>query len=250
MYVLQDQRMALRSLMFVLLAWLLVVLFSTPSHAFGLAAGYAGEPLHGGNNKLYFFDGQMHQQWQTSSVHVDKGFPKPIKNQWISLPTYLDAAVYIGIKSLAHPNKLLFFKNNEYWRWDVTTGSMDYGYPKRVTDDFPGLPHRIDAAVYAPYHQSNRQDKLYFFRRGQYWRWDVATNRLDPGYPKRIQDGWSGLPEGGIDMAVYSGTDSGAASNKLFLFQGGRYWRWDINTDLLDPGYPKSVQKNWPGLRY
>jgi len=253
MYHQQDNQQTPPRLALALLLLPCLLLSGSPNthlRAAGLAATYAGSEQNGGNNKLHFFDGREHQQWQTSSTHADKGFPKPIQSQWINLPTYLDAAVYIGTSSPMHANKLLFFKNNEYWRWDVTSGKMDRGYPKRVSDGFPGLPRNIEAAVYAPYHHSQRKDKLYFFQRGQYWRWDIADHHLDKGYPKRITLGWRGIPRGDIDMAVYSGTHHGSASSKIFLFQGNLYYRWDINTDRLDEGYPKSVQHYWPGLRF
>jgi hypothetical protein len=36
--------------------------------------------------------------------------------------------------------------------------------------------------------------------------------------------------------------------NKLYLFNGNRYSRYDINADRVDPGYPRAILGSWPGL--
>ena len=81
--------------------------------------------------------------------------------------------------------------------------------------------------------------KAYFFKGDQYVRWDWATDKADPGYPKSIAE-WN-LPSGftgGFDAALNGG---GPYSGKAYIFKGNQYVRWDWATDKVDPGYPKSI---------
>jgi hemopexin len=103
----------------------------------------------------------------------------------------------------------------------------------------PGLPDKIDAAC------NNGGGKSYFFSGSQYWRWDNQNRSVDAGYPKQISAGWSGIPND-LDAATYGA--AGKGTGKLYLFKGSQYWRWDIASDTMDSGYPKSLSNGWPGL--
>ena len=73
------------------------------------------------------------------------------------------------------------FKGKNYWK--LTEDSVASGYPRRIRDDWPGLPDNIDAAV-----TWTENKKTYFFKGSQYWKFD--NQKPDPGYPKRIRDGF------------------------------------------------------------
>ena len=157
------------------------------------------------------------------------------------------AGSYAGYSEGNRNNKLYFFDQGVYARWDIVADRLDPGYPKNIPRGWPGLPNQLDAATYGGYSQSNRNNKLYFFKDGHYWRWNIETDRLDPGYPKAISAGWRGLPNG-LDAAVYAGNSNGSRNNKLYFFKDNLYWRWDIETDRVDAGYPKSIANGWLGL--
>lgn len=86
-----------------------------------------------------------------------------------------------------------------------------------------------------------------FFSNGTYTRFDVATGKVDEGYPKPINDEtWPGL-------ASYAGDIVAACTwpgDKLQIFlKDGRYIRYDVAKDRADPGYPQPVDdSSWPGL--
>ncbi|KAE8627628.1 hypothetical protein XENTR_v10007072 [Xenopus tropicalis] len=63
------------------------------------------------------------------------GFPKTVKR--------IDAAVHIE-----HLAKTYFFVANKYWSYDEDKQQMDKGFPKLIRDDFPGIPEKINAALY------------------------------------------------------------------------------------------------------
>jgi matrix metalloproteinase-14 (membrane-inserted) len=85
--------------------------------------------------------------------------------------------------------------------------------------------------------------KAYLFKGAQYVRWDIAADRVDPGYPKAISE-WTSLPwTNGIDAALNMG------NGKAYFFKGAQYVRWDIAAERVDPGYPKAINnESWPGV--
>jgi hypothetical protein len=50
------------------------------------------------------------------------------------------------------------------------------------------------------------------------------------------------LPPTGVDAAINWG------NGKTYFFSGSQYYRFDNRTDQVDPGYPKAIADNWPGL--
>lgn len=151
-------------------------------------------------------------------------------------PPRVDAAVGFG------GSKIYVFTGKRYSRFDLAAAATDAGYPMAIDQrSWPGLPwtDAIDAAV--PFGDG----KVCIFKGAAYVRFDVKTDRVDPGYPKPIdQATWPGLPwSEGIDAAVNGG------NGKLYLFKGSEYVRFDIQSDRVDAGYPKPIdQVTWPGL--
>lgn len=138
--------------------------------------------------------------------------------------------------------KAYFFRGSQYIRFDIKEGRTDAGYPKPINSGtWPGLIwiKGVDAAV------NWGNGKAYFFRGGQYVRYDVASDRVDPGYPQPINSQtWPGLVwTDGIDAAVNWG------SGKAYFFRGNQYIRYDIKADRADFGYPKPIDaQTWPGM--
>ncbi|GAC20450.1 hemopexin repeat-containing protein [Paraglaciecola arctica] len=157
------------------------------------------------------------------------------------------AATYGGYSNNPTNNKMYFFDNNRYVRWLSANSKMDKGYPASIVNNWPGVPGNLDASLYAGYSSGAFNNKIYLFKNKQYWRWNLETRKLDSGYPKLIQNGWPGLPDN-IDAAVYGGYSASSRNNKLYFFKGAYYYRWDIEKDVLDAGYPKLISANWPGL--
>lgn len=54
------------------------------------------------------------------------------------------------------------FKGEKYWR--LTEESIAPGYPKLISENWPGLSGNIDAAF------TYKNGKTYFFKGSQYWR--------------------------------------------------------------------------------
>lgn len=136
--------------------------------------------------------------------------------------------------------KAYFFKGNQYLRYDIKADKTDPGYPRPIAGAWPGFPASFNAGVDADLAWNN--GKVYFFKGSQYIRYDVAADRVDPGYPKPIAGIWRGLWTDNIDAAMTW------PNGKAYFFKGNQYIRYDIATNKADPGYPKLIAAGWRGL--
>jgi hypothetical protein len=193
-----------------------------------------------GNGKAFFFKGGLYFRYDIKADKVDPGYPKAIDNStWPGLPWKdgFDAVVNWG------NGKAYFFKGDRYVSYDIKTDKVDPGYPKPIDNStWPGKAkwgEGFDAAV------NWGNGKAYFFKGGQYISYDIKGDKVDPGYPKDIDNStWPGLPwrDGISAVTVW---DNG----KAFFFRGSEYVRFDLKANRVDPGYPKRVDgTTWPGL--
>lgn len=146
-----------------------------------------------GGGKAYFFlsDGS-YLRYDIKADRVDPGYPQPVDNKtWPGLQRHA-RDLYAALNWPR--GKIQFFLNNgTYIRYDVAADRVDEGYPKAVdSGTWPGLaPYasRISAAV------NWRNGKAYFFLDdGRYLRYDIGADRVDDGYPRRIDEStWPGL---------------------------------------------------------
>jgi hypothetical protein len=105
--------------------------------------------------------------------------------------------------------------------------------------------HGPDAAVYLV-NGFVQGKKIYFFKGNQYSRYDVPNDETDSGYPKSISGHWPYLFTN-IDAAVYL-RDGIVNGRKIYFFKGNQYARYDVDSDEVENGYPKSITGHWPGL--
>jgi hypothetical protein len=141
--------------------------------------------------------------------------------------------------------KAYFFNADLYVRYDVDADRADEGYPLPIAEQWPGLADAgFAAAVDAAVGWGN--GKAYLFRRDQYLRYDVATARVDDGFPLPIAGLWPGFEEAGFAQGIDDAVNWG--NGKAYFFRGERYLRYDIAADAIDPGLPLPIAGNWPGL--
>jgi GH24 family phage-related lysozyme (muramidase) len=87
---------------------------------------------------------------------------------------------------------------------------------------------------------------VYFFRAGEYYRFNWETDRNDDGYPQSSSV-WNlpGAFAAGFDAAV---NGQGAFEGKAYFFKGDQYLRYDWANDRIEEGYPQSMDVwNLPG---
>lgn len=130
--------------------------------------------------------------------------------------------------------KLFVFRRDRVVRIDLDTMQTDNGFPKSLSECYPGMPFpRIDAALVTGF------DCIYFFYGSQYARFNPVTNSFDEGYPEAIAKRWVGVTFDRIDSAVYWG------GGKVYFFKGDQHIRYDLANYRSDPGYPKYVIGNY-----
>jgi hypothetical protein len=203
-----------------------------------------GIPWPGGKAQIFLSNG-TYVRYDIANDRVEKGYPKPVTDKtWPGLGRYGD---FLSAVCLGPAGKAYFFTGDGlYLRYDIAGDRVDPGYPKRVDDrTWPGLGReatRIQGAMNWP------GNKIQFFLGGgRYARYDLASNRVEQGYPKAVNDQtWPGL---GAHARSLSGVVNWTGGKSYLFLANGRYLRYDIGQDRVDAGYPKAVnEKTWPGL--
>lgn len=142
------------------------------------------------NGKAYVFAGNQYVRYDVAGDHADPGYPLFIAGPWRDFPPAFEASVDAGV---VWPNgKAYFFKGNQYIRYDVAADRTDPGYPLPIAGNWPGLPPAFTTGIDAIVVWNN--GKAYIFKGSQYCRYDIAADRVDPGYPLNIQGPWRDLP--------------------------------------------------------
>lgn len=166
-----------------------------------LPGGWSGLPksFHSGidaavydpsRDKLFLFKGS--QMVRITGTTVDRGYPKPISDDWQGLPGSfyqgIDAAIY-------RKDKIYFFKKDKYVR--LSNRRSRVGYKYQMDENYPaqmpggwdlggGFQSNLDAAIfYAP------NGKNYFFKGDHYTR--LSDTKEDNGYPVKMPGGWKGM---------------------------------------------------------
>ena len=103
----------------------------------------------------------------------------------------------------------LIIKGSNYWK--LTEDLEEDGYPRKIQEDWPGLPDNIDAAV-----TWTDNGMTYFFKGDKYWKFDNQEPIKD--YPKLISEGFDGIPNN-VDAAFVWG-----GNGKIYFFKGVKYF--------------------------
>ena len=148
------------------------------------------------NGKAYFFKGNQYARYDIAGNRIDAGYPLPMESQWAGF-----SAAGFGSDINAGVNwengKVYFFKGDAYLRYDIAADQVDPGFPRQISDGWPGFSDNgfgsdLDTAV------NWGNGKVYFFKGDQYLRYDIATDKVDDGYPRLTSDGWPTLGKVGF----------------------------------------------------
>ena len=179
-----------------------------------------------GNGKIYIYRGGRYfrSSATSSEFEVENGYPELISGAgFAGAPHDLNAAVVASKDSKIH-----FFKGSLHYYYDDGKIRVGNGYPKQISEEWPGLPDCLDAAL-----QFN--ESTYFFKGDEYWLWDDVEDQVADGYPKPIYKDWPGIPNN-VDAAL---TDS---DGNAYFFVGKQYYKYDALN------YPKPACDGWAGL--
>ncbi|MFE2849824.1 hemopexin repeat-containing protein [Streptomyces lavendulae] len=181
------------------------------------------------NDKTYlFYDDDTYDRYDSvTGLREDSGLGI---DRWEGLPGSPDAFVWWGA------GKAFAFTGGDYRRYDDPSDRVDPGYPLAIGPRWPGLPTGADGGpdwrtgIDAAVNWGN--GKLYLFKGGSYLRYDITADRVDPGYPVKIADRWTGVFPADLDAVAYPG------GRYAYFFRGGQYQRFDLDADQVDAAGP------------
>jgi len=145
---------------------------------------------------------------------------------------------------------LFFFFGKNFTRYSAKASKMvDLragipASPASIKANWPNWPtagsfvNGVDAVVdYSP-------TKAYMFSGAEYVRVNRSNRTVDAGYPKTLPGGWGNWPKTwlSVDAAIRF------PGNRQYFFRGKEYLRLSYGGVAVDPGYPRLIAGNWPGL--
>lgn len=151
------------------------------------------------NNKYYFYKEKQVVRYDFKLRKKDNGYPKDIGIMGDGIPPQPDAIANIDNETL------YFFKDKEVHIYSRKQRKIKE--VKALHDVFEGLPNQAPDAAFFSYYSSK---KLFLIYGNQIYRF--TNNKLDDGFPKRIDLVFSGLvPKGceGIGFLDPNPTNTG-----------------------------------------
>ncbi|TRY88579.1 hypothetical protein DNTS_034552 [Danionella cerebrum] len=174
--------------------------------------------------ELFFF--KSGYVWRIRDGKLQAGYPALASRHWRGIPDKIDAA--FEDKS----GNIWFFQGQNYWVFDAE---------RQITG--PDSVRRLGLAVSdiqaALMWGDNKAQKIYFFKKGSYWRFNQRENRVESMHPRSMSD-WRGIP-----------SDIDAAFQDRFGFahflRGKQYWKFDpVEVRVLE-GYPRYIGMDFFG---
>jgi len=198
----------------------------------------------GGKVQFFLSDGN-YVRYDIAADHADEGYPKGVDDTtWPGLG--FSGRNIIGAFNGLNGKAYFFFSDGTYSRYDIAADHADAGYPQRVTDEnWPGLG-AFGPSISGALNWTDNKVQI-FINDGQYLRYDLTADKTDAGYPQKITNkNWPGLEKYGTLITAAVNFQNGKA---YFFLGDGRYLRYDVAADRMDPGYPQKITaENWPAL--
>uniref|UniRef100_A0A3Q4GQE7 Matrix metallopeptidase 15b n=1 Tax=Neolamprologus brichardi TaxID=32507 RepID=A0A3Q4GQE7_NEOBR len=120
------------------------------------------------------------------------------------------------------------------WFWRVRRNRVLDNYPMPIGHFWRGLPGDIDAAY------ERHDGRFVFFKGNRFWLFREAN--LEPGYPLELVDYGIDIPYDRIDTAIWW-----EPSAYTYFYKGSKYWKFDNHRMKSEPGYPKSILRDFMG---
>ncbi|PIO26798.1 Matrix metalloproteinase-9 [Aquarana catesbeiana] len=126
--------------------------------------------------------------------------------------------------------ELHLFKDGLYWKLPASGPPKS---SKKISDTWPELPAKIDAAFQDP-----QSKKIFFFSGRKFWQY-TGSSVLGPRSLDKLGFGKD------VDKILGAITrDNG----KVLLFNGDKYWRLDVKAQTVDKGYPRNTDDDFAGV--
>ncbi|XP_006887412.1 PREDICTED: stromelysin-2-like [Elephantulus edwardii] len=129
--------------------------------------------------------------------------------------------------------EIFFFKGRYFWR----KMHMDHKpVLYSISSHWPSLPSKLDAA-----YEAHTKDTVFAFKGNQFWA--IKLLDVQAGYPRSIYT--LGLPP---NMKKIDAAFSDDYNRKTYFFRRKKYWRFDEDSQSMDPGFPRLITNDFPGV--
>ncbi|XP_066846258.1 hemopexin [Anser cygnoides] len=173
------------------------------------------------NGTMLFFRGK--EVWETSP-RGPQPYGHPLAESWLELEGPVDAALRIHRRQHPEEHQSLYLLQGEQV-WAYAGGQLRPGFPRRIGDEFPGVPGGLDAAVECHPEECGGETIL-FFKGDQVFSFDLALRVTK-------QHTWPWL--GPCDAAL-------RWLERYYCLQGTSFQRFDPLTGKVPPGYPRDLR--------
>uniref|UniRef100_A0A8C9T9U7 Hemopexin n=1 Tax=Scleropages formosus TaxID=113540 RepID=A0A8C9T9U7_SCLFO len=137
---------------------------------------------------------------------------------------HVDAAFRMHSKDNQHDHDHIFFFLNDHV-FSFYNHSLEKGYPKKIEDVFPGIPHNLDAAVECPKGECV-QDSVIFIRGDEAYHYDIKDKKVD-------ESKWAHLP---------NCTSAFRWLEHYYCFHGNTFTKFHPVTGTVTGKYPKDAR--------
>jgi hypothetical protein len=130
---------------------------------------------------VYFFKGSKYVRWDATNNTVDVSlYPRDISEGWVAFPATfaagIDAAINWG------DDTAFFFKGSKYIKYVMKNDTVDKDiYPRDISEGWSDFPAAFKGGVDAAVNWGD--GTAYFFKATSYLAYDIAGNKVRPGFP-------------------------------------------------------------------
>ncbi|XP_056904632.1 hemopexin isoform X2 [Takifugu flavidus] len=136
---------------------------------------------------------------------------------------HVDAAFRMHFENSTDHDHLFFFLDHSVFSY--YQHKLEQGYPKKISEVFPGIPDHLDAAVECP-HPECEEDSVIFFKGDEIYHYNVRTQAVDE---KEFKD----MP---------NCTSAFRFMEHFYCFHGHMFSKFDPKTGEVLGKYPKEAR--------
>ncbi|XP_073405722.1 stromelysin-2-like [Dendrobates tinctorius] len=146
----------------------------------------------------------------------------------------------------------IYLFKGEYF-WDLSHGKLPMSpkkkNPQLISAKWKELPSSIDAAVRMQNPTAKQNGKIFFFKGDQYWKYN--NDKIEPGYPKLIKEGFPGIPNS-VDAAftqpaIIAKGNKVIREERIFFIKGKKFFLYDPVAG--NSSSPQMLQDDWFGVK-